>query len=156
MFLNAIFFFFIRFGINMEKKSILLCKWEKQILTLEGRGGIFLYKLQEFIEWKKALPPHLVSQILYTALTSNERWVWNFIMMIKDERWVYRDACYHPFPFLSDVACTKPFFHPEQLIVHSLQKKTHLYSRRVCWHVSIGTLVTNCTTSRSSVPLKSR
>lgn len=49
MFLNAVFF--ICFGINMEK-NLFYCASErnKYFLTLEGRGGIFLYKLQKFIE----------------------------------------------------------------------------------------------------------
>lgn len=50
-------------------------------------------------------------------------------------------------PFLFDVAHTKP-------CRHVFYKSRHTVIVCVCWHVSIGTLVTHYTTLRSNVPLK--
>ncbi len=158
MFLNAIFF--ICFGINMEKKSILLCKWEKQILfDTWGQGRYLFVQIAEIRQMKTRSRHTSFHKYWIQHWPWVKYWVKRCIMMIKNGRWggekAYGDTCYHSFSFFSDVACTKPL-SPWNFIVLSLQKKTHLSNWCVCWHMSIGTLVTNCTALRSSFPLKSR
>ena len=152
-------------GINMEKKSILLCKWEKPILflTLEDRGGIFSVQNAEIHRMqtpkKKALPPHFASQIQFTASTLSEMWSREMHHDDKGERWgggggVYRDACYLSSPLRCGVYKTSS---PWSVSSYTLQKRRHTSIKVcVCWHVSIGTLVAHCATLGSFVPLQSR
>lgn len=151
MFLNAIYS--IRFGINMGGKKLLYCASErnKYFLTLEDKGGIFCTNCRNSLN-EKSTPttPH------FTNTVWCEMWSIEMYHDDKNERWggegVYRDACYHSFP----LRCGMYKTWSSRASHCTLYKRRHISIVCVCWHISIGTLVTHCTTVRSFVPLKSR
>lgn len=154
----------------MEKKnySTVQVRETKTFLTLWGEGEVFFLFVQiAEIHWMKKHSSHLISQILYTASTLSEMLGLEMDHGDKNDRWggegAFRDTCYCSFHFPLVEVNTKPedvvsflflFLSFLHFFFFFFYKRRHTSIVCVCWHVSVGTLVTHCTTLRSFVPRK--
>lgn len=129
--------FFIHFAINMKKKSILLCKWEKQrsfwCLTA-GEVSFFCTNYRNSLNEK--------SFFLHTSVTTNTVNSTDLERNggYRNASWVYKNEHMETLATNSLLfRCLDASLCPQHDFVTS-KSRCVLNCFTVCWHISIGTL----------------